>query len=1097
MNQQCVRSSAWFHALTLYERMASLCATEYDKSNIETNADLAQRRMQCWRDSYRGTSLTHPPSTTDTDFLQRLAMDGISEEEFLYLLGEPIEAVRDRFPTPPAWLIDLTQAYNCPLFAKSIPLPEILRGEKVTGFLDLIEPLISQSMERLRQGVQVLLATQSNLAFDPNTVEEVLFTNLPERLLGRLSSTLVLELHVARLQGLLEGDTSERRFESFLQRLRQRHTALTILQEYPVLARQIVSCLDNWVTFSLEFLDHLCADWNAIRATFSPYKDPGILVQLNSGMGDRHRGGRSVLLAMFSSGLQIVYKPRSLAVDVHFQQLLTWLNERGAQPPFQTINILNCGSYGWIEYISAQTCTSQAEIQRFYERQGGYLALLYALDATDFHCDNLIASGEHPILIDLETLFHPRFEKENQNQSDWLASHTMANSVLRIGLLPQREGVTEKFEGVDISGLGASEGQISSKDIPYWDGIGTDEMQLKRKRMEISVGRHRPTLNGAEVNVLDYTEAIEIGFTNTYQLLLQHRDELLSDDGSLAHFATDQVRVVLRETKTYSELLRNSFHPDLLRNALDRDRFFDRLWISAKYNPHLIKVIPAECADLERGDIPLFTTQPSSRDLWNSNHERIPCLYRQSSMERVRSHVQQLSEADLEKQLWFIRASLTSLAMEKEQIRWSTYTLTEPQIAAECRGLLAAAISVGDRLEMLALRGQDDATWLGLTFTNKRHWSLLPLGPDLYDGIPGIVLFLAYLGAITQEQRYTDLAQLALATLRRWIEQRKSHIRWIGAFNGWGGIIYTLVHLSTLWKQPELLAEAEALVALLPNLLGQDEELDIISGSAGCIGSLINLYCSQPSSQTLDAAIQCGDRLISKAKPGWLLKKGGTKPLTGFSHGASGMAWALLELAALTGEERFRTAALNAIAYERSLFCPEVGNWPDLRNFADTVLADSSNQHIFMTAWCHGAPGVGLARLRCLPYIDDAEIRSEIHIALTTTLNNGFGGNHSLCHGDLGNLELLLQASLILDEPQWKTQLDRLSTIILESIDKFGWLCGVPLGVETPGLMTGLSGIGYQMLRLAAPSKVPSVLMLEYPKQHNESISLSRTFLIG
>lgn len=82
----------------------------------------------------------------------------------------------------------------------------------------------------------------------------------------------------------------------------------------------------------------------------------------------------------------------------------------------------------------------------------------------------------------------------------------------------------------------------------------------------------------------------------------------------------------------------------------------------------------------------------------------------------------------------------------------------------------------------------------------------------------------------------------------------------------------------------------------------------------------------------------------------------------------------------------------------------------------------------------------------------------------------------------MGNIELFLQASLILEDSQWKTQVDRLASIVIESIDKNGWLCGVPLEVETPGLMTGLAGIGYELLRLAAPERIPSVLILESPK---------------
>ena len=100
-----------------------------------------------------------------------------------------------------------------------------------------------------------------------------------------------------------------------------------------------------------------------------------------------------------------------------------------------------------------------------------------------------------------------------------------------------------------------------------------------------------------------------------------------------------------------------------------------------------------------------------------------------------------------------------------------------------------------------------------------------------------------------------------------------------------------------------------------------------------------------------------------------------------------------------------------------------------------------------------------------------------------TTLAQGFGNNHSLCHGDLGNLELLLQASEILDEPQWGAQVSRIAAMIVESIDRHGWLCGIPLGVESPGSMTGIAGIGYELLRLAEPTHVPSVLVLEPPKR--------------
>src|SRR5437870_1613255 len=106
----------------------------------------------------------------------------------------------------------------------------------------------------------------------------------------------------------------------------------------------------------------------------------------------------------------------------------------------------------------------------------------------------------------------------------------------------------------------------------------------------------------------------------------------------------------------------------------------------------------------------------------------------------------------------------------------------------------------------------------------------------------------------------------------------------------------------------------------------------------------------------------------------------------------------------------FGPAALGGIAYERSLFSAEAGNWPDLR-VADTDLRQAPGEKLpFPVAWCHGAPGIGLARLLCRRLLDDPLLDAEIETALRTTMASGFGYNHSLCHGDLGNLELLVEA---------------------------------------------------------------------------------------
>jgi class II lanthipeptide synthase len=84
----------------------------------------------------------------------------------------------------------------------------------------------------------------------------------------------------------------------------------------------------------------------------------------------------------------------------------------------------------------------------------------------------------------------------------------------------------------------------------------------------------------------------------------------------------------------------------------------------------------------------------------------------------------------------------------------------------------------------------------------------------------------------------------------------------------------------------------------------------------------------------------------------------------------------------------------------------------------------------------------------------------------------------------MGNLELVLMASQVLKDSKWHGHLNHLSAVILDSINANGWLCGIPFCVETPGLMTGLAGIGYGLLRLADPERAPSLLSLAPPPLH-------------
>lgn len=1073
---------SWYQALTIAERADALRRLSAVPAASLVNTAHSPSRFERWR--------AQAPFGDESLFQRRLAVDGLTEPLFRQITGEPIHHVVLGVPAKPPWLGSLEAAFMSPLLDEPLPLPPKVAAVPTSGFLELGRPLIDEARRRLCHAATELAGSGSNPPFDPSTVDALLAPTMAEPMLRMLMRTMVLELNVAKLQGQLSGETPKDRFDDFIGRLRRPDVAISLLLEYPVLARHLVRHVDQWVENAREFLAHLVIDGPAIRALFSPGVDPGPVICFEGHAGDTHRKGRAVAIVTFRSGLKLVYKPKPLAVEIHFQELLGWLNDRGADPPFRILRVLDRGDHGWSEFVEHRPCASLEEVDRFYARQGENLALLYAIGASDFHFENLIASGEHPVLVDLEALFHPMFLNEPPD------SLPIKESLFRTSLLPQRVSAGGDYAGIDDSGLSSPEGQLTPYKVLTWDNSFQDTMRFVRRRAPLSGGDNQPMLPGSTVEITNHLDALLRGFDTMYALLSRERDAMVAAGGPIERFVHDEMRVVMRNTRWYLFLLGEAFHPDALRDALDQERILDRVWTSTARYPHLLELVELERAALARYDVPLFTIRPGSMDIVSDSGARISGLVAVSGQERTIRRLRGLDARDHVRQRWCIDAAFASLTAgdpthtalgerdAKGGAPLGAEVLGDPSV--RCR-LLNAATAVGDRLATLAFVDGEITGWNILHQIDERYWTTASAGLDLYSGVPGIALFLAQLGRLTGSDRHTQLMGSCIATIRMMISTMRKTWKAIGGFDGWGGVLYALANLAWTLDDRSLLSDAESIVEILPSLIVQDDALDVIAGAAGCIGGLLALYRAAPSPRTLAVAISCGERLLARGQAmahgmGWRTPIAPEVPLCGFSHGAAGIGWALLELAAVTNDTRFHAAAEEAFRYERSYFSPAEGTWTDLRTprAAGADRAAMTPPHL-TTAWCHGSPGIGLVRLRALARSEDPVLREEVTRAVAATIRGGFGHNHSLCHGDLGNLELLLHASADPADAAARAALDRCQTELLESIGRNGFRCATPGSIDTPGLMIGLAGIGHGLLRLADPVRVPSVLMMEGP----------------
>ncbi len=419
---------------------------------------------------------------------------------------------------------------------------------------------------------------------------------------------------------------------------------------------------------------------------------------------------------------------------------------------------------------------------------------------------------------------------------------------------------------------------------------------------------------------------------------------------------------------------------------------------------------------------------------------------------------------------------------------------------------LDAALLIGRSLCAAAYwdRTSGQCNWMGRKSLNAIGSGVIvpaaaALGPDLYAGSAGVALFLAELYALAGDAGCRRTALGAIACSLRQVRDRPGSLPApLSLFVGRLGVAFAAHRVAALCGQVELHSQAEALLDGLEDEIDKPHVLDVIGGNAGAIPALLALGRDLPraleSKPHRALAIALGDELCRKANRGgdvwtWGAEDGsepGTAsvPLTGMSHGASGFAVALLELYAVTGRSQFLEAARGAFAYEDSVFNPKLGNWPDLRTNDDPGTAPLPMSH--GRFWCHGAPGIALARLRAVAL--DPEL-AETHLAMAraaiaTTLlaieENLPRPSHdaSLCHGLAGLLETLLCAGRQLGDTAC---LDRAAATARVLIDRHARSCDYPSGLISgsvnPSLMLGLAGTGYAFLRLHAAERVPSILL--------------------
>jgi type 2 lantibiotic biosynthesis protein LanM len=852
---------------------------------------------------------------------------------------------------------------------------------------------------------------------------------------------------------------------------------------WPVLARLTATAVDQWTGNLLEMMRRLQEDGPQLGSalfTGEPLA-PIALLRAKPGLSDPHHGGRTVHILTVAEG-GLVYKPRGLGPEEDFARLLDWCGERGLSLELRSPRTLDRGTHGWMELVTAADCPDESAARRFHRRAGMLLGLLHAFGSRDCHFENLIASGEHPILIDLEAWLPIRLRRWPPDGSfgeAWdEAARRIERSVLSTGLLPQwQEG--RRGELRSVGALGG--GRPGRRRQTVWRAVNSDAMVRVLREVETEVQPNVPRLAGTPLEPSAFLTEVEAGFTEMYTLLERHRGELLGPRGPLGGLAGRKTRLILRSTAAYRRLLERSLSPDCCRDGAARSielELLARVYLEAESRPAVWPLLAAERQALEQADVPLFLV-PVEGTRIEIPGGGVDGALAMSSLAAIETHLGDLGAEDLRLQTSFLRAALAPPARALPAPPGDAAQTAE----GEGGPFLAAARAIAERLNAVAVLGTDgSAAWIGPRyFPAGEVYELAALGPGLYGGTAGIALFLAAFAQATGDAVSRDIALRATETLRRSLSGRNRRDLGIGGLIGISSILYAFVWIGELLGEKRLIQEASALSARLDSeRIAADRDLDIVFGSAGAILALLALDRVSPQSNpagrtALDIAGECADNLLARRlaadRPprGWPTRGGPL--LSGFAHGASGICYSLLRLYERSGRSELREAACEGLAFERQLLSAQEGNGQE-------------PQGLLAATWCRGASGIALARLATLDVLDGPDVRREIGLALATARAQPLSAIDHLCCGNFGRVEALLEASRILDDPALLAAAREIAARVLARTERSGRFGCVPRGgsdLTDPSLFRGEAGIGFTLLRLAGCGDLPCILRLASP----------------
>jgi type 2 lantibiotic biosynthesis protein LanM len=882
----------------------------------------------------------------------------------------------------------------------------------------------------------------------PLLVEGVLAT-VGEELASGIAQTICVEINIARIAGVLVGDSAQKRYRSYFEGAVLPEYRKYLYSKYPVLHERITAV----TSATAALFERIAAAAEADAAGLSELFGTDIVPEVSdiTPLGDPHDGGARACRVRFSDGHVAMYKPRSAAPEL-FMTRLTSLLSADVQDLVRVATVLDRGTYHWSPWLEADKNTGFGRTH--YTAAGAWIAFAYFTATRDLHRENLLPYQGCLVGIDLECILNS--VPTNKPGDDSLRTNQLS-SVLTTGILPQRIASNADVEGVNIGAIGAIDGDVSGLFSMVVTDDCTDVVRVGRQEGVTQDQRTADVASGVAANL----DAVLDGFERCSADLRANLPELVS-----ALYEYDgHTRVVVRPTQVYFESQFKATHPRcLVDSGLARKTLGDQLHVVAPYGDDAF--LQREVDALYRMQIPAYYCDPRDHSLPGPVGD-IP----------LASGLATALERTAELRDWNANSHRHRDAIAKCIAAFGSAAQTEVGRYIDLHELLRDE----DVDHSATLRLLDDvfgeiresraaiapSAWMNVGRAMNNRWSVALSDHGLYGGVAGVYLAAAVHGAGSGSPQALKLAADLQADLIAVCTEDKVASVDSGAFGGIAGIAFAIGAGIRLGLMTETVGRSaiNRIASMCLDKLSTDVEPDVIGGAAGCLLVFsellrVGLVSRELGVVVCDASVE---ELLRRSR-----RDEGTEGLVwdnewaktwlgGASHGVAGVEWAAARyLSVANTAERKAHASQLFVGAKRSqdaLWDSAKQHWSDRRSAA--VAGDPP-----MQAWCHGAEGIILARFDYGAF--DSESRRIDALRFVADLP--VVTNTSLCHGMAGRMTalnvLLAGVGEQHSESVYPASLsDGMLAALVTTLSGRRAVDATNLELWNEGLMTGRSGI--------------------------------------